>query len=282
MAKKKFNFSSVKKRRNNIAAFLLESYLNVPLVGNMLQQITSELLDILPSTVVATAVFETVRVMAGTSMDRKKIQEFAWRVAGNVDKLVDGEPVIPWTRQLDDEIVPVRVELVTPSRRKNDFGFMFTCRALAGSPCPTTFSQFFSSRSCKALSRAVGFSNTPWGLHQYGGLGQHFTNLMFFAHIEAERSRDKPVFRTISVSSGMHRANKALIEVRCRTKPCPRGLPVSCVNCHFGYTDCSYAVHPKTFVEAHCNTCDKNAFFDPDAPGIMCINCQHKNNCSVS
>jgi hypothetical protein len=282
MAKKKFNFSSIKKRRNNIAAFLLEEYVDVPLVGDVLHGITSGLLDILPSTVVATAVFETVRVLAGTTLDRKKIQEFAWRVAGNVDKLVDGEPVLPWTRQAENEIVPVRVEQVVTSRRKNDFGFVFTCRALAGTSCPMSFSQFFSARSCKALARAVGFSNTPWGLHQYGGIAQHFTNLMFFAHVEAEKSRDKPVFRTISVSSGMLRANKVLIEVRCRTKPCPRGFQGDCLHCHVGYSECSYAVHPKTFLEAHCQNCDKNSFFDPDSPGIMCVNCQQKNNCALS
>ena len=183
---------------------------------------------------------------------------------------------------MTDEVVPVRVESVTPTRRKNDFGFLFSCRVLAGSSCPTAFSQFFSARSCKALARAVGFSNTPWGPHQYGGVAQHFTNLMFFAHVEAAKSHDKPVFRNISVSSGMLRANKSLIEVRCRTKPCPRGFVISCANCPVGYSECSYAVHPKTFIEQHCRSCGQNSFFDPQMPAIMCVNCQHKNNCALS
>lgn len=281
MSTKKFNFSAIKKRRNRIAAFLLERHLNAPITGDTIYEIVNGLLDFLPSTVSAAAVFDTVRVLAGTQLDRRKAQEFAWRVAGNVDKLVAGEAVLPWSGQFVDELMPVRVETVTPTRRKNDFGFIFHCRALAGSYCPQTFSQFFSARSCKMLSRAVGFSNTPWGPHQYGGVAAHFTNLMFFAHVEAERSRGRPGFQNISVSSGMLRANKELIEVRCRTKPCPFGYQNACVNCHIGYGECSYAVHPTTFVEQHCRTCDKVSFFNPDEPGIMCINCQHRNNCAI-
>lgn len=282
MAKKKFNFSIIKKRRNNIAAFLLERYLGVPLVGDALYDITNELLKILPSTVSTTAVFDTVRLLAGTQMDRRAINEFAWRVAGNVDRLVAGETVVAWSRQLRDERVPVRVESVQPTRRKNEFGFMFHCRALAGTPCPMSFSQFLSARSCGVLSRVVGFSNTPWGLHQYGGVAQHFVNLMFFANVEAARSTDRPRFRTISISSGMLRANKELIEVRCRTKPCPLGYEISCANCPKGYEECSYALHPKTFIEQHCRTCDKISFFNPAEPSVMCLNCQQRTNCISS
>jgi hypothetical protein len=279
MSVKKFNFSMIKKRRNNIAAFLLEQYLNVPITGSALYSMTSGLMDFLPSTASAAAVFETVRVLAGTSLDRRKAQEFAWRIAGNVDKLVAGDAVLPWTRQIADEIVPIRVETVMPTRRKNDFGFIFQCRVLAGSSCPMAFQQFLSARTCKVLSRVVGFSNTSWGPHQYAGVAAHFTNLMFFAHIEAERSHDKPGFQNISVSSGMLRANKALIEVRCRTKPCPRNLEHSCAICYVGYGECGYAVHPKTFVEQHCRNCDKISFFNPEDPGVMCINCHHKSGC---
>lgn len=279
---KKFNYSTIKKRRNNIAAFLTSNYLNQPITADNLYAITNELLNMLPSTVVATAVFDSVRVLSGTTIDRRFAQEFAWRLAGNVDRLVDGHPVSPWTRQLEDEVVPVRVERVVPTRRRQDFGFLFYCRVLAGTSCPMQLNQFFSARSCKILSRVVGFSNTPWGAHQYGGVGQHFTNLMFFAHILAERSYDRPAFQNISISSSMLKANKALLDVRCRTKPCPTGFEHPCANCHIGYNECSYAVHPATFVEQHCRSCNTLSFFDSDDPGIMCVNCRHKNNCSVS
>lgn len=282
MTSQKFNYSAIKKRRNNIAAFLVSNYLNIPISGDVIFALSNGLMDFFPATVAVSAVFESVRLLAGTSLDRRAAQEFAWRLAGNVDRLIAGEPVTAWSRQLEDEVIPVRVESVTPTRRRNDFGFLFHCRVLAGSPCPMQITQFFSARSCKILSRVVGFSNTPWGLHQYGGVGQHFVNLMFFAHIEAERSYERPSFRKISVASSMLKANKELLEVRCRTRPCPRNFENSCVNCYVGYNECSYATHPTTFVEHHCRSCNSLSFFESDNIGLMCINCQHKNNCSVS
>lgn len=277
-----FNYSAIKKRRNNIAAFLVCNYLNAPLVGDTLHNLAAELMRFFPPKTCVSAVFESVRLRAGTAFDRRTAQEFAWLLAGNVPALIAGQPVAFWVRQLADEVVPVRVEHVQPTRRKKEFGFMFKCRVLAGTPCPMQLSQFFSARSCHVFSRVVGFSPTPWGLLQYGGIAQHFTNLMFFAHIDAERSHDKPVFRNISVSSSMLKENKKLLDVRCQQRPCPNGYTHTCLVCPIGYNDCSYAVHQKTFVEQHCRTCDSASFFDPDQVGVMCINCQRKNNVIVS
>jgi hypothetical protein len=277
MSKKKFNFSLIKKRRNEIANLLLEKYVGVSLVGGVVHALATDLTAMLPATVSQVAVFDTVRVLAGTMLDAQTAKTIAWRIAGNVDQLIDGQAVLAWTRQLHDEIVPVSVENVLPTKRKNDFGYIFQCRVLAGSSCPMLFSQFVSSRGCRALSRVVGFSNTPWGLHQYAGIGQYFVKLQFYAHVEAARSRDKPVFHQISVSSGMLKHNKQLIEVRCRTKPCPDGFEHACVNCPTGYGECSFAVHPHTYVEQHCRNCDKVEFFDPESPGVMCLACQKRS-----
>lgn len=282
MTKVAFNYSAIKKRRNNIAAFLVLNYLDTPITGDTLHNLAADLMQFFSPTVSTSAVFESVRLRAGTKFDRRVAQEFAWLLAGNVPTLVAGHAVSTWLRQDEDEIVPVRVESVQKSRQKNEFGFLFRCRVLAGSPCPSVISQFFSARSCHAFSRVVGFSPAPWGVLQYGGIAPHFTNLMFFAHIDAERSYKKPVFRNISVSSGMLKANKALLDVRCQQRPCPQNFKHTCAVCPIGYNDCSYAVHPKTFVEQHCRVCNKTAFFNPDNASVMCITCQSKNNLAAS
>jgi hypothetical protein len=277
-----FNYSAIKKRRNNIAAFLTLNYLNVPISGDALHALAAEIMQFFPSTVCVSAVFESIRLLAGTKFDRKRAQEFAWLLAGNVPRLIAGEPVHFWSGQLIDETVPVRIELVTPTRRKKDFGFIFRCRALAGTPCPMQFSQFFSSRSCYIFSRVIGFSPMSWGPYQYAGIAQHFTNLLMFAHIDAALSHGKPVFRNISVSSSMLKANKALLDVRCQQRPCPRGYTHTCAVCPIGYNECSYGVHPKTFVEQSCRVCHAVEFFDPDAAGLMCVKCQSKNRLPAS
>lgn len=276
MADKKFNLQHIKKRRNKIAAFLSEHHVGRPIVGDAIIEIANYIVSVLPKTVSPSAVFETVRLIAGTTFSTTTALEFAWRVAGNVDQLVDGQHVVAWTRQLHDEVVPIRVEAVTPGSRRDEFGFNLRCRVQAGSPCPMAFNQFFSARSCKAISRVIGFSNTSWGPYQYGGLAAHFVNTLFFAHIEAERSRDQPWFRHVSISSGMLKANKSLLDVRCRVKPCPLNYTHSCSDCPIGYSDCSYGTHRVTYVEQHCTICGNVALFDPALSGVGCISCQKR------
>lgn len=276
MSVAKFNLQHIKKRRNKIAAFLSSHYVGRPIVGEAIADIANHIVSVLPKTVSPSAVFETVRLIAGRTLSSTDVLEFAWRIAGNVDQLIAGEHIVEWTRQVSDEVVPVRVETVTPTSRRNEFGFNLRCRVQAGSSCPIAFTQFFSARSCKAISRVIGFSSTSWGPYQYGGVAAHFVNMLFFAHIEAARSRDQPWFRHVSVASGMLKANKALLDVRCRVKPCPVGYTHSCAECIVGYADCSYATHKLTYVEQLCSVCGKTALFDPAAAAGSCISCQKR------
>lgn len=272
MTAKKFSRKQIFSRRTQLFE-ILRGHVDQSIVGSTIYEITDNLCAALPPTVSRNAVFQTIRLMAGTQLTNKVAAKLAWRLAGNVDTLIDGEPVVPWTRQTQDEIVPICVEKVVPMKRKDKHGFLFHCRALAGTPCAEVFTQFFSANSCRAISRIVGFSTNSWGPYQYAGIGVHFVNLMFFAHVEAARSRDKPVFHRVSITSSMLTANKALLEVRCRAKPCPQNFSHPCGNCFVGYNECPYAVHPKTYIEQHCRTCNAVSFFDPDNPSTMCINC---------
>jgi hypothetical protein len=277
----KFNRNQILRRRAQLMT-VLDVFIGQPISGDVIFSMADRLSSALPQTVSRNAVFESIRVLAGTTLNPKSSAMLAWRLAGNLDKLNNGEPVLPWTRQLYDEIVPVCVERVMGTKRNDKNGFIFSCRALAGSPCTELFPQFFSANSCRAISRVVGFSPNSWGPLQYSGIGMHFVNLLFFAHIEAERSRDRPYFRQVSVTSSMLKHNKELLSVRCRTAPCPENYQHACTNCFIGYNECPYAVHAKTYVEAHCRTCDTVAFFDPENVGVMCVNCCRVNRHTVS
>lgn len=276
MTANKFSRKQIFSRRAQLFS-VLRSSVGQTIVGNTIYEITENLCAALPPTTSRNAVFETIRLMVGTELTSKVAAKLAWRLAGNMAALTAGVPVLPWTRQIADEIVPVCIEKVVPMKRRDKHGFLFHCRALAGSPCAEVFTQFFSANSCRAISRIVGFSTNSWGPYQYGGIGMHFVNLMFFAHLEADHSRGRPSFHRVSTTSSMLKANKEILEVRCRVKQCPQDFQHSCVNCHQGYTECPYAVHPKTYVEQHCRTCNMPAFFDPDNPAIMCVNCCRTN-----
>lgn len=277
----RFSRKQIFRRRAQLMT-VLDAFRDQTVTGNVIYELADRLMSALPADVSRNAVFESIRVLAGTTMTAKAAALLAWRLAGNIDRLLAGEVVTPWTRQMHDEIVPVCVERVIPSKRKDKTGFIFSCRALAGTPCTELFPQFFSTNSCRAIARAIGFSTNSWGPLQYSGIGMHFVNLMFFAHVEADRSRDKPYFRQVSVTSSMLRHNKELLAVRCRTAPCPENYPHACVNCFVGYSECPFAVHAKTFVEAHCRNCDSTAFFDPEQAGVMCVNCARVNRYSIN
>lgn len=275
MKRPPFSYIRIRNCRDRLASRALRPYVDATITGDTLRDVCRDILSELPDSVSQPAVFDSVRALAGTKLTKRVAGALAWRLAGNIERLKNGQPVLPWTRQIEDELVPVRVENVRPYKRKNTFGYLFDCRALAGSPCPMLFTQFFSQNSCRAISQTLGFS-APWGAYPYT-TAMHFVQLFFFAHVEAAKSRETPYFSTVSVSSSMFRDNRTLIEVRTRARPCPEQYEHSCIHCWIGYDQCQYATHPHTYVTRFCASCNSDGFFDPNDSGLMCNRCRHRS-----
>lgn len=272
MKTKSFSYQRVKSRRDKLFLTALRPYLDAKLSGDTINDVCTDILLCLPDTVSRSALFESIRVLAGTRLSRPEAKTLAWRLAGNIDKLVDGIPVLPWTQQIEDEIVPVCVEHIRPMHKRKRAGFLFSCRAIAGSSCPMLFTEFVSSQSCAAISRTLGFS-APFGPYPYSSAMQ-FVNLLFNAHVEASRSHSMPSFMTVTASSGMVRANREKIEVRCRVKPCPEGFDHSCTSCWVGYDQCEFAVHPISYEVRLCPSCQAEGYFDPADSRLECMRCR--------
>lgn len=276
MTQATFSYQRIKARRDKLFSRALRPYIDAHIVGTVVYDMSKDIMAELPETAVRAAVFDSVRALAGTTLTSAAAGELAWRLAGNVDKLIDGLPVLPWTRQISDELVPVCVINVRPYFRKNNSGQLLSCRAIAGTPCPMMFTQFLSDGNCRAISRALGFS-APWGQYPYSSPLQ-FVNLLFFAHVEADRSREMPYFSRVSASSSMIKANRQLLEVRCRAIPCPQGYDHPCAVCWVGHDVCEYGVHPRTYESRYCENCKINGFFDPADNGLMCVRCRHASS----
>lgn len=272
-----FSRSRILRRRAKLFR-ALSAYINADIAGENIVGIADALLSELPETVVRAAVCDSVRVLAGAPLTQKKAALLAWRLAGNIDKLNAGSAVLPWSGQPVNEVIPVCVEKVTPFKNGNKAGYVLHCRGQAGSLCGELFTQFFSSNSLRVVARVVGFSSNSWGPLQYGGVAKHFVNLLFFAHLDADMSRNGPSFHNVSVTPSVLKHNKNLLLVRCQAAPCPEGYQHACANCFKGYDTCVYGVRAQTCVEAHCRTCGQTAFFDPAADGIACINCSRGRN----
>lgn len=276
MTRPAFSYRRLRQYRDRLADRALRPYIDASMAGETLRDVCRDVLAELPAAVSQPALFDSIRALAGTRLTRQKANELAWRLAGNIEQLKNGLPVLPWTRQLEDELVPVCVEGVRPYKRKTTTGYLLECRAIAGSPCPMAFTQFFSQNSCRAISQPLGFS-APWGPYPYT-TALHFLNLLFFAHVEAARSHETPSFSKVSVSSSMFQANRGLIEVRTRARPCPDGYEHACVHCWLGADQCMFATHARTYESRYCQSCRTDSFFDPRDSGILCVRCKHHLN----
>lgn len=273
--KTSFSYQRILARRDKIFSTALHPYIDRSLTGSTPHDVCKDILEVLPASVSEGAVFESVRVLAGTTLTQKAAAELAWRLAGNVNKLQEGVPVFPWVRQIENERVPIRVEDMRPVKKRNTSGYLLQCRAVGGSPCPMVFPQFISANGCRAISETLGFSK-PWGPYPLR-TPMYFVNLLFYAHVEVERSKAYPGFLQISVSSSMLRENREKIEIRCRTKPCPQQFSHSCDFCWVGYDNCIAAVHPMTYVARDCPTCNTDGWFNPGESSISCQQCRRNS-----
>lgn len=267
MKKRQFRIGQIFKQRQKL--FLaVKPYIGANISGQVFTDIVDDIYQALPDSVSHDAVFESTRGLAGVELSKKAAAEFAWRLAGNLSLLNNGHPVVRWTKQIRDEWVPVQIIRVDHAQRHNRAGYLFHCRALAGSPCPMVFEQFLSRGSCAGIARTVGFNKTmPYTS------GLHFTNLRMWVGVEANRSSDVPQFQQVDCSTAMQAYNKKLIAVRTRVRPCPRNFSHLCEHCEIGYDECPAAIFPKRLEKKLCENCNEIRYFDPSRDTKYCMAC---------
>jgi hypothetical protein len=269
---KGFSYRRLVDRRDRVYRHALRQYVGSRLVGGVLTDVCDDVYRELPQSASRDALFESIRVLAGMPLTQRAAKELAWRLAGNLDRLNNGERVLPWTRQIADETVPVRVERIQSEKRRNEPGYILSLRVLAGSPCPLVFPVFFTRRSCATISKTLGFS-APWGNYPYS-TALHYVGLLFFVDIEAAKSHENIFVASVSNTDSLVNENRSKIEVRTRARPCPRGYQHECTKCWLGYNECPAAIWPQTLVQRECTQCQKEEFFEHDDQGTVCLNCR--------
>lgn len=267
--KRQFNITRIFKQRDKL--FLaLRPYIDATISGQVFTDLVEDIFAALPDNVSHDAVFETSRSLAGAELAKKTAAEFAWRLAGNIPLLLRGKPVVRWTVQVSDEWVPVQVIRVEVAHKHYRSGYVFQCRALAGTPCPLVFEQFLSRGSCAGIARTVGFNST---MPYTNGL--HFTNLRMWVGVEAARSADMPQFQQVDCSPAMREYNKKILAIRTRAQPCPRNFSHLCEQCELGYNECVAAIFPKRLEKRLCENCGETGYFDPTSNFKHCMACAY-------
>jgi hypothetical protein len=274
-----YNLSQVDALRKKICKDpLLWKYYHTTPVGDDFAALVSDVGRLLGNTVALRVLEESSIPILGKELTEKRLNAFALRIAANIKRLRQGEVVLPWTRQAEDEWAPVEILRCWPSRnRKGDIGSYFQFLVLAGTPVGFSLVQFWSQRQCSYIGMELGFSgrkNRPLYHPSY------LVRLRFSALFEPKLSLERPGFHKVRLTAGLARYNEPLMADRFYREPgCkPRNYVHACHVCWLGYGSCPLATHPLDYQQKICDNCgDPKAWHDPADESLdMCINCAIK------
>ena len=266
------NILDVERRRDGIVERALRQYYSQPVD---VDRLTRSIMAILPQGVRYDQIFESVRYLAGHTLDELESIRLAWRLAGNLPALKDGKPVSPWTVQHADEWVPLQILRIQRTRNAKDkLGYSVTSRVMAGTPAPLKVNSFWGVRAVHFVASVLGFSK-HW--HRYPfTVADELVGLRFFGLIEAARSRGRPEFHEIECPDSLIKWNReSILKLRLRVGlKCPMNFEHECHQCALGYDRCAAATHPQTFTAGYCASCGLAAApFDPSDPSHHCVHC---------
>ena len=148
-----FNIREIERRRETLIAGVLTPY-----VGHKFNpdEVSIQLHQALPTGIPYDAVFESTRYLAGQQFERKDALGLAWRLAGNIKRLKEGQTVLPWTVQFTDEWVPLQILRVERTRdHRNRIGYSCTFRVMAGSPAAMKIINFWNQKIISNIPQAI-------------------------------------------------------------------------------------------------------------------------------
>lgn len=221
--------------------------------------------------------YETCRgAVGGEDLNQEALTNLAWRVAGNLDSLRAGRPVLPWSPGRDLVWAPIEVQAVLPAINKRGV-IVADCDVvgLSGPLAAVRFVKRWTKPEYGFFSSHFGYT-PPWKKPPMPFRHRdELVGMRFFGLIDPERSSPgRPGFRHIRVATSMLEHNRRLIRVRARVDPCPRGYTHLCHFCTVGRDSCAAATHPFPYFQAECTGCGApDAAFDPAFSETLCVAC---------
>ena len=226
-------------------------------------------------------------------LDQDTLLNTCWRIAGNMEKLKDQEPVNAWRRQDEFEWVPVRIREVATEKAIRGLHNVFVFEALSGTVASMRFAQTWSLKKTRYLAtfkdpkgNSFGFGKSRLNARgeQKGSLllsdVRQFCGLRCFLLLDPHESTHEPYAVEVGHSSATTLFNRELIKRRDRTEnACIKQLGnFECYHCPYGADNCEIATHPVTYETGECGQCGKKSFFDPQEIQYenMCINCAYE------
>jgi hypothetical protein len=234
-------------------------------------------------------VLDSLRSLAGRALDLKSTRDLCWRLAGNLDLLHSGRPVLPWSRQAELEWVPAQVHSSRffirrfQDQSKGELGHVFRFRILAGTSAALLCDKFWSPRMSSFASKKLGFTRPQLKLFKRDDL--EFTSFRLLLLIEPDFSGRAPGFRHFYCPDSLVDHNKSLIKMRRRIGfACPFDYEHECYLCPHGIETCGAATHPYEYEVKRCSGCGEDAYFDTDESynNHYCIHCEPRLDSGLS
>jgi hypothetical protein len=283
-----YHVSEVLRLRDRLVEVVAGEYEDRVVRGDEFRRLVQIIYEGLPGEVGWEALEDSVRGLAGQTLTRERIAETCWRLAGNHQRLRQHRPVPPWKVQKFREWVPLQILSCRRGQNaRGKRGAFFLFRVMAGTPCPQTVFRWWSVAQCKFFSTDMGFTK-PWGESRYPySAPEQMVSLRLNGLVDPDLCGAEPMFKQVEFPDSLRDWNRELLKYRFRVDKgydCPAGFSreFPCHHCPVGYKGkllCVAATHRRDWTRKECKGCGHDdAFFDPDTPGDLCVDCVVKNS----
>lgn len=257
------------------------SFLGPKLEPENLQMFVDAVCDKLPKTIMRKTVFDSSTYLGTVEITQQELKRYAWRLAGNLDKLIAGEPATPWLRQTELEWMPLQiVDWQILRNFKGAIVCNYTFRILGGSATSELVTKRLSRRACIGFSSELGFSKKSRkpkaGRICFNDFADLF-GMRLYGLFDPKLSITSPQFWHMGCSGSFKTYNRELLKKRARIGfVCPKNFTHMCSKCPVGADHCVAATHAKTHRSKMCDTCKQTTWFDLSQSVDMCISCATK------
>lgn len=283
--RKYFDIADTMKRVGNLKN-IFKSLVDKDLSKEDFREMARQVLRVMPQDLSSQKVQDSIAHLFGRPLTNQIANETAWRLAGNVETLRNGEVVTAAVATTKEgwcslQVLSCRPFLRNPRSRSNRVrGCIYTCLILTGHAAGIVVEKFFSLAHIRYLATQMGFT-PPFKNYPFKDEREFFGFRFGGLFLTSLASEGKPGFNETCVAPSMLTWNKRLLKNRQREgHDCPLGEPAErtpCFRCWKGASSCVAAVHSKDFEQDTCEFCRKESLFDPESSGYtlgMCIECQ--------
>ncbi len=285
-----YSLHRVFNRRDKLFRRVAPKFLGKKLVDDTINELVSEVCEVMPSSISRPVIFQSLFGLVGESPTKQELFDTFWRLAGNVHRLMQAEPVHPWNVQHSTEMVPAQVLEVETVRQNNKVTQSVLFQFLAGSPSSLKAHQYWSSRKCAYLARRKDDSGNGFMFSRNPGSRsrreakypytdpRQLVGMRCLVLVTPELSEDGPNFQEVKFTPSLSAHNRELLKRRARVDEgyiCPQGFnrTHACHVCYVGRDKCSAACHPRTYEVDNCPSCGQEAYFDRKDFTGYCVNC---------